>query len=258
VPVASLLLLLGSLGAYLERGTGPLGGDYAPARLTPHAEAAAVLAASLPSEAAVSATSALVPRVSRRAHVYVFPAVLDADYVFLDLQAGSAPTSPGDVYLRVQALLASGGWAVEHAEDGLLLLHRADDAPPVQLASLGARLFPPQPEPTHSSTPVATGADDTSDLVLLDARLEPSADGARDVDGPRWVLHTTWRANRPLPPGTRLDFWLDLTSGQRVHIWDVASLWWNPPDQWPVGQPMAVDVPEVPVHDFVAWQWSRR
>jgi len=155
-------------------------------------------------------------------------------------------------------LLASAGWAVEHAEDGLLLLHRADDTLPVDAATLGARLFPPQPEPAQASTPVATGADDTSDLVLLDARLEPSADGARDVDGPRWVLHTTWRANRPLPRGTRLDFWLDLASGQRVHVWDVASLWWNPPDQWPVGQPMAVDVPEVPVRNFVAWQWSRR
>jgi hypothetical protein len=216
--------------------------------VTAHAARAAALAASLPSEAAVSASSALVPRVSRRAHVYVFPAVLDADYVFLDLQASPTPTSAGDVFLRVRSLLEGGGWAVEQADDGLLLLRRSDQAPPVDMAALGARLFPPS---TARLTTMGT-----SRLTLLDAQLVPPPDGAVDVDGPRWILRTTWQVDAPLPPGARLEFWLDLRSGQRLHVWDVASLWWNPPDRWPVGSTVSVDIPDVPLHDFVSWQAS--
>jgi hypothetical protein len=214
--------------------------------VTPHAERAAALAASLPAEAAVSATSNLVPRLSRRAHVYVFPAVLDADYVFLDLQASPAPTSAGDVFLRVRSLLESGDWAVEQAEDGLLLLHRSEGAPRVDMAALGARLFPPR---------AARGATtDTPPLTLVDAQLLPPPDGAVDVDGPHWVLHTAWHVDAPLPPGARLDFWLDLRDGQRRHVWDLASLWWSPPERWPVGSTVSVDISDVPVHDFVSWQ----
>src|SRR5207248_6143360 len=122
--LAGAALVGTSIVGYALEGAGPLGANFAPGLLTDHAKAAAVLAASLPPGAAVSATSALVPRVSSRPRVYVFPAVEDADYVFLDLEASPAPTSAGDVYLRTQSLLASGEWRLLAETDGLMLLSR--------------------------------------------------------------------------------------------------------------------------------------
>ena len=134
--LASGALVLTSVAGYVVAGAGPLGANYAPAIVTEHAVRAEALAESLPPNATVSASSALVPRISRRPGVDVFPAVLDAEYVFLDLQSSPAPTSAGDVYLRVRALLAAGGWNVDTAEDGFLVLHRAAEAPPTDVADL--------------------------------------------------------------------------------------------------------------------------
>jgi uncharacterized membrane protein len=252
VHLASFVLILGSLAAYVLAGAGPLAADYAPASVTAHASRAAALAASLPVDATVSATSALVPRVSWRAGVYVFPAVLDATFVFVDLRASPAPTSAGDVFLRLRDMLAEGGWRVEHAEDGLLLLHRVPDAPAVDIASLSSVLAD-----ADSTAPAGAGAS-YGEVSLLSAALVPSSDGAVDVDGPRWVLHTTWRAERQLARGTRLELWIDRRDGQRQHIWDVADLWWNPPEAWTPGTAVTVDVPDVPVRQFQSWQavWS--
>jgi uncharacterized membrane protein len=246
IHIATAGLLTSSMVGYMLEGAGPLGGNYAPATVTDHALRATALAEMLPVEAAVSASSALVPHVSSRAHVYVFPAVLDADYVFLDLRSSPAPTSAGDVFFRVSALLNQGGWKVDAADDSLLLLERADEAPPTALTGLfGA-------EPQH--TPTQTDRE----VSLVSAALLPSPDGAIDVDGPHWILRTVWQANQVLPTGTRLEFWIQLHDGQELHRWDLAALWWNPPEHWAPGTPVTVDVPDVPVRQFASWrsQWS--
>ena len=46
----------------------------------------------------------------------------------------------------------------------------------------------------------------------------------------------------------------DLLPNEQVHVWDIAPLWWNPPDQWLPGQPVTIDVPDVPIRQFVSWQ----
>jgi len=256
VHVLSAGLLLSSGLGYVLEGSGPLGGNYAPASLTQHALRAEQLAESLPAEAAVSASSALVPRLSRRAHVYVFPAVLDADYVYLDFRASPGPTSAGDVFLRIQALGAGGGWQVQNSDDGLLLLHRAPDAPP---ATIAVRLVDNAATTNNAASPEDNFTEpprtyDAGRVSLVSAVVVPSSDGAVDVDGPRWILRTTWRPEQPLPSDTRLDFWLSLRDGQQMHVWDIAPLWWNPPGQWTPGQLVTVDVPDVPIRQFVSWQ----
>jgi hypothetical protein len=86
----------------------------------------------------------------------------------------------------------------------------------------------------------------------------PSPDAALGVDGPHWILRTTWITAQPPPSGTRLEFWLTLHSGEKVHIWDIAPLWWNPPERWPINQPVTVDVPDAPLRSLVSWSatWS--
>jgi hypothetical protein len=235
-----VVVVLTSLIGYVLAGAGPFAANYAPAQVTPNAQAAQRIAASLPPEAAVSASTSLVPHLTHRARAYVFPAIEDADYVFLDLQSSPAPTSAADVYLRVQSLLSSGEWQVDTQSDGLLLLERSSDS---------AITTPPPARSTETQAPAP---------MLISAALIPSPDGALDVDGPRWILRTTWQTDQPLPPGTHPDFWIHLNTGEQLHVWDLVSVWWNPPDQWPTGQPITVDVPNIPERDFAAWSatWS--
>jgi uncharacterized membrane protein len=239
---AALTLTATSLVGYLSTGAGPLAANYAPAVVTDHALHASAIAAALPTEDAVSATSSLVPHLSHRARLYVFPAVLDADYVFLDLQASPGPTSAGDVYLRVQSLLATGDWQVVISDDGLMLLASGRGA---------------VAQPARAPTYVAAAAT-TPEPQLLAAELVPNPDGDVGVDSPLWILRTTWQASAALPAGTQLDFFVNLRDGERVHLGDIAPLWWNPPEQWPIDQPITVDVPGIPVREFVSWSatWS--
>ncbi|MGI9147897.1 MAG: DUF2079 domain-containing protein, partial [Chloroflexota bacterium] len=263
-PVCGALVITSAIG-YLFEGAGPLGANYAPGFVTEHAIQAEALARSLPAGAAVSASSALVPRVSRRARVYVFPAVLDADYVFVDLLASPAPTSAGDVFLRIQALLADGGWTTQAAADGLLLLHHTADGRPSDIDHVARDVWksdPPTPfgdiQQTYSDAQPPSSAGDAAPLdasvSLVSATLLRSPDGSVDVDGPRGVLRTIWRAERPLPRGTHLDFWLDLRDHQQQHVWDIAPLWWNPPERWMPGEPVAIDIPDVSIREFLSWQ----
>jgi hypothetical protein len=246
--LGSAALVLTSLVAYVQQGAGPLAANFAPASLSDHAVKAQSIAASLPAEAAVSGSSTIVPRVSDRPRVYVFPAVLDADYVFLDLKASPAPTSAGDVFLRVQDLLSSGGWQLESADDGLLLLRR----------TANAEATTPQLDPlAQRRIPVAV-AESRASADLMSAQLVPSPDGNFDVDGSRWILRTTWRTDAPLQVGTRLEFWVDLKTGEQLHSWDVADIWWNPPERWGPGETVTVDVPDIPIRQFASWHvmWS--
>jgi hypothetical protein len=154
--------------------------------------------------------------------------------------------------MRVRAMLAEGGWRVQRAEDGLLLLRRAPEAAPLDAGDLGTTVA------DSDTVAVTSAAAGYGSVSLLSAALVPSPDGATDVDGPRWILRTTWRAERPLPKGTHLEFWIDRRDGQRQHAWDVADLWWNPPERWRPGAAVSVDVADVPVRQFQSWQaiWS--
>jgi uncharacterized membrane protein len=244
--LASIVLILGAMLGYALHGRGPLGGSYAPATVTGRSERVVQLASTLPESAAVSASSSLVPHLSRRPRIYLFPTVADADHVFLDLRASPAPTSPGDVFMRVQSMLAEGGWQIAVADDGLLLLERSPGAEPVDAAALGERLFPTAAQPL----PAPGGGG----LRLVDAMLVPSPEGAIEPDGPRWILRTTWLTDQRLPPGTQLEFWLDLRDGTRTHTADLAELWWRAPDTWPTDQAISVDVRNVPMRAFASWQ----
>jgi uncharacterized membrane protein len=225
--------------AYALAGAGPLGGDYAPAEVTDHARLANALAATIPPADAVSASASLVPHVSRRARVYVFPAVLDADAVLIDVTASPGPTSAGDVYLHVRDMLSGGGWRVGHAEDGVLLLERDPDAPPTGPDELPPEFFSfVRRADAGSSAPV----------------LLPSPDGAIEPDGPRGILRTTWRVDRRPAAGASLQFELEVSDDQSLRVWDIAPLWWYPPERWTPGQVITIDVPNVPIRQFRSWR----
>jgi uncharacterized membrane protein len=257
-----LLIGIASL-TYLGAGAGPVGADFAPATVTWHARYADRLAASLPRTLGVSASTSLVPHLSHRPRVYVFPSIQDADLVFLDVTATPAPTSVGDVALRVRTLLADG-WSVDLADDGLLLLSRPGvtfPPPDAPSPSAGAR---PLADPldlgtaffgfarAEPSPPLASFLDGR--LELLDERVLPATDGAVEPDGPRGVVHTVWRATLPVTTDVQPHVLLDLDDGEQLRLTESPTLWWLPSSAWPAGQPIAVDFAGVPLRHLVAWQ----
>ena len=143
----------------------------------------------------------------------------------------------------VRDLLGGGGWAVDAFDDGLLVLRRDDAAPPLDVLDLPVDWLraPVSDDPLEARS-------------LISAELVPVPMGALDVDGPRATLHTVWRAEQPLPAGTRLAFLLDLRGPEQVSVWDVPAVWWYPPERWAVGQPVAVDISDVPRDRFLSWQ----
>ena len=204
---ASVALVVTAILAYAWQGAGPFGGRYAPAAVTDHASRAIQMASALPADAAVSASSSLVPHLSRRARVFVFPALQDADHVFLDLRASPAPTSAGDVFLRVQSLLGEGGWRVEAAEDGLLLLARdplgAADRPASDACGRGLRRSAHRRLPGWSTAAAvgAAGAEPGRDARAGRSALDTAHHLARRRTAAAW--HTTRildRARRRDPP----------------------------------------------------------
>jgi alpha-glucosidase (family GH31 glycosyl hydrolase)/uncharacterized membrane protein len=259
--LAAGALLSASGLAYLMAGAGPLAANYAPPTVTEHAGTVASVAGAIPRDAGVSASSSLVPHLSRRARLYVFPAVEDADYVFLDVTASPAATSPSDTYLRVHALLAEGGWSVEQARDGLLLLARTPGSEPRHADELPADFYSfvrANPNAFSAGRSVQRSGELkdgflSGELALLSADLVPSPDGANAPDGPRGVLRTMWRADRPLPQWARPEFRFDLRDGRQTQAWDLSALSWYPLERWTPGEVVRIDVPNVPLRGLAGW-----
>ncbi|MDX1524133.1 MAG: DUF2079 domain-containing protein, partial [Anaerolineae bacterium] len=80
--------------------------------------------AQIPPDAPLSAQGKLYPHLSNRTIAYQLPDVNEAEYVFVDVTAGTWPVHPNDLHYRVQELLNSGEFGVLDAADGYLLLRR--------------------------------------------------------------------------------------------------------------------------------------
>jgi uncharacterized membrane protein len=80
----------------------------------------------VPPEASVSSQSKLVPHMSQRLNIYMFPyADTWADYILLDLHGDKYPYASVQAYQReVNKVLQSGNYRILAAQDGYLLLKR--------------------------------------------------------------------------------------------------------------------------------------
>jgi uncharacterized membrane protein len=89
--------------------------------------------AEIPNQASVSAMSDLVPHLSNRDSIYLFPVVNDAEFILLDssVTANFWPFTSGDARGRARdaavPYLISGEYGLLHGDDGVLLLQRGHD-----------------------------------------------------------------------------------------------------------------------------------
>src|SRR5579885_56751 len=127
----SLLLLFSVFRMDQTYGVLPFSRGFSLPEVTAHDELATRFVDLIPASASVSAQDTLVPHVSNRTDVYLFPyGVGSADYIFLDVTSDSVyPYQQGQYLSAVKALLLHGNYGVVAAQDGLLLLKRGLPAP---------------------------------------------------------------------------------------------------------------------------------
>jgi uncharacterized membrane protein len=244
--LAGAVLLALALGVREERGRGltPLTAGFHWPQVTAHDQLADRLVAQIPAQASVSAQSDLVPHLSERRFIYLFPDHADAaDYVFLDVTGNIFPLqNTPDAYLaRVRGLLAGGAYHVVAAQDGYLLLRRGADgsiAPaPGDPYGLPASFYtfaePAAAAPAH---PLDVRFGPSVQLVGYD--LSPEGIDNFNIAGLR--LTTYWRMTGPLPGGVA-PVLMALPPGAPAYaLADLPALQWLPAARWPAGAVVAV------------------
>jgi uncharacterized membrane protein len=139
-------MLLTLLSAYLVmnvvridalRGHMPFSAGFRWPQVTAHDTLAQKFIAMIPPDASVSAQSGLVPHISQRTSIYMFPYATGlyktkyqandvlANYVFLDVTSDIYPYYSSYYYIHdVKLLMVNGNYGVVAAQDGYVLLKR--------------------------------------------------------------------------------------------------------------------------------------
>ncbi|GCE25303.1 hypothetical protein KDA_07870 [Dictyobacter alpinus] len=141
------LLLVGVIGStlrtdYYFHGQLPVSIGFQWPQASAHDELAQKFIHMIPEDASVSAQTKLVPHLSHRKNIYMFPYAVDtkltgeryadklADYVLLDVTGDIYPYFESQQYItQVKSVLAAGNYGVLAAQDGYLLLKRGLPAP---------------------------------------------------------------------------------------------------------------------------------
>jgi uncharacterized membrane protein len=231
--VALVLWILGwALFAYGQFGRGPLGGRYDPTPITAHHRLLERFVDQIPADAAVTATAAVHPHVSHRRYVYQFPIGLDAtgrelgnaEWALLDVTTNT-DMAPGDLYSRVQEMLA-GEWGVVDGADGFLLLRKGAPQKKIPDAFYDFARVP------------SSSADASRPLTLRSVRVD---------DWPRWrqtKIVAEWQVGQDFDPESmapRLE--VRTPAGETLYAMSELAppaLLWYPPERWQPGETIRV------------------
>ncbi len=127
---AMSIMLLGVLRHEQSYGLLPFSQDYVWPQVTAHDKVAQRFIKMIPENASVSAQSSLVPHLSQRAHIYLYPYGTGfTSYIFLDVTSDTYPYMPGKYNKVVKNMLLHGDYGIVAAGDGYLLLKRGLPAP---------------------------------------------------------------------------------------------------------------------------------
>ncbi len=133
----SLYLLVNVVRIDTLRGHLPFSEGFQWPQVTAHDQLAQKFEAMIPPDASVSAQSSLVPHVSHRSDIYMFPYATglyktsyQAQYVFLDVTSDLYPYIQTSSYVHdVKELMVNGAYGVVAAKDGYILLKRGLPSP---------------------------------------------------------------------------------------------------------------------------------
>ncbi len=228
-PVTAGGVLVCAVIAQAQHGYLPGAGNYLPLTVTEHHRRAAAIIAQIPPDTVVTAQDRLVPHVSSRATIYIFPRVDDADTVWVDVTGPAWPQHPNDLAASIDDLLAQG-FGVAAADDGYLLLRRGFPETAIPAAFYDAWR---RPGYAPSGAPVA---DFAGGLRLLDAAVTTDRNG-------EVVVEMHWLAQAALDRDLR--FYVaylapDGSPRQDSGFYQPVNVLWYPTSQWEPGTPVRV------------------
>jgi uncharacterized membrane protein len=123
---------------YVFNGKMPFSSGFQWPQVTAHDDLAQQFIDMIPANASVSAQSPLLPHLSHRTSVYLFPYGDDqADYVFLDVSGDIYPFYGSTPYIHeVKRIMTNGEFGVVAAQDGYILLEKGKTPPGISPASI--------------------------------------------------------------------------------------------------------------------------
>ena len=244
VIVLSGLALAISLAHHWQLGMTPLGRSFRLPQITAHHRLADEFIALIPADAALSAQANLYPHVALRGKAYLFPAVADADYVFLDVTSPTYPTDVAGLQAAVFGLLDAGGFGVLRAQDGYLLLKRGLPPGWEQLEGDAFLTFARGPLPAAARR-VSVRFGDALELVGYDYDVHNVVTAGQ----PPATIATYWRPLRKLSGGYQFVFYFTREDGAVVGQYadGVALTAWYPSWAWRPAETLRVETPVLPV-----------
>ena len=248
--LAALVLLISGYHHY-QIGISPLARGFHLPRITPHHRLAQDFMALIPADAPLSAQSGLYPHLAHREKAYFFPAINDAEYVFLDVTSSSYPIALEMLHWEVQKLLKSREFGVLAAQDGYLLLKKGlpenleTNLPDEFYAFAHAdEATVPHPLRAHFADVLELVGYDYSILNVIHARQLPA------------TVTTYWRPLQPLNLDYGFTFFFTRQDGAIVGCYDggtPTSLWY-PTSVWQEGEVIRMETPILPIgqlHDVM-------
>lgn len=244
---------------YYRGGNMPFTQGFLWPQETAHTKLAQHFIDMIPPTASVSAQSALVPHISHRSSIYLFPyADTQADYIFLDVSSDIYPyVSTYDYVREAKSLLLGNHYGIQAAQDGYLLLKKGLPSPGVSTASA----VPDTPDNTFFVIPnisesfcsyVEAQPDDITHPVRVDFASPDSAAQSislvgYDLDAPdplsasgdSLVVTTYWKMNSPIStPLQVLAIIVDKDDQQHLVTSDFPAAVWCQSHTWQTGQIM--------------------
>ena len=256
-PIGLSLLLALALFAVVRQdftyGAMPFSRGFGWPHVTAHDQLAGRIEAMIPASASVSAQSNLVPHVSQRAHIYLFPyGDSVADYIFLDVTGYTYPYNSPQYIVEVKKVLLSGNYGVVTAQDGYLLLKRGLTPPgisPSSSSQTGDGVIPNLPDSFCSFARVSPNevqhalqvdftpsqsADSTSAISLVGYNVAPPQSFGVAT---RFMQVTAyWKVNAVnTPPLKILTLLTDQNGKEEFSSVDFPTISWCPTVSWQPG-----------------------
>ena len=231
-----------------------------------HTELAQHFVDMIPASASVSAQSHLVPHISQRLNIYLFPYADDrANYIFLDVTGNTYPLVSYLYKHEVKKVLLSGDYGIVAAQDGYLLLKRGLPAPgispysPYGGSSDVSNLLPDLPatfcsfvhvapqqvqhplQATFTSTSTSTSASAAGSASMNLVGLSAVYPRVFSLNAGSIQITTYWKVSAPTPfPVQLLALVIDKNGKNHFATNDFPAASWCPTNTWQPGATISV------------------
>ena len=270
-------LLFSSLRVDQSYGVLPYSRGFAEPGVTAHDLLAQRFIDMIPASASVSAQDNLVPHISNRTNIYLFPyGVGAADYIFLDVTSNSVyPYDSSQYVSKVKSLLLHSNYGLIAAQDGYILLKRGLASPglsPISPVVSGSDAIPKMPAAFCSFIHVPE--QQVTAPMRVDFNLPDQADTDISLIGYHVALPDTfsiitrelqvttyWRVGQTRLPWLKIETSLVDNNGKEMFASDdFSGLYWCPTTTWQPGSVIEMttsvlyigNVPDGPAHVTVA------